>query len=70
MAKEYTMETCAYCGGKGEVETGTCQSCGGEGKVKVTNPPRKCHYCKGKGVLLPPNPCTVCKGTGWKLYRG
>ena len=50
-------EDCAWCGGRGKVDTWrgeiTCDGCKGKGKVEKHN---KCEGCKGKGYTKNPIP--------------
>ncbi len=60
----YAPETCAYCGGRGTLDSNQCRACGGQGSVVVAQPARKCAQCQGRGRKSAYR-CSFCLGTGW-----
>lgn len=62
----FSVQTCAFCKGKGKHFFDRCPACKGRGIVSVYPPPKKCALCKGKGIGLF-EPCSACNGTGWAL---
>ena len=64
----YEPATCAYCGGRGDVDAHQCRACGGPGRVLVTQPARECVQCRGRGRKSAYR-CNFCQGTGWAQAR-
>jgi hypothetical protein len=60
----YEPATCAYCGGRGDVDTNQCRACGSQGSVLVAQPARECVQCQGRGRKSAYR-CNFCQGTGW-----
>src|SRR2546427_6015052 len=63
-AINYAPETCAYCGGRDNVDANPCRACGGQGSVVVAQPARQCVQCQGRGRKSAYR-CSFCLGTGW-----
>src|SRR5262249_6788948 len=57
-------ETCAYGGGRGNVDANPCRACAGQGSVFVAQPARQCIQCQGRGRKSVYR-CSFCLGTGW-----
>ena len=59
---------CAFCKGKGEGDYpgSKCIVCGGKGTVSVSEPIRRCVFCRGTGKTRAASSlvCTVCSGKG------
>ena len=65
------VEQCPTCQGAGGTGSETCAKCGGKGQVTVQNrtpfgymqSTQVCDSCKGKGKVVK-NPCRDCRGSG------